>query len=447
MQFFKKISQHLLQKSQGGFRILVQSSGKILIIHGCGALLLLLSNFLIVHFAGEQYYGAYVSIFIWINILAVVALFGMDDRLIASVPRYLGTAAENTIYYILRWSMKIMTFPFLITCFFLFVLSRFKIIQEISRYHSSLLYFLVFFLAMMNLLVNFLRASNQILIGQLLDKILRPIILIILLLLAVLLTPKISIRHLFWIQTLALAICAVYIGFWLNVRRKTSNTKVIKTFDKSILPNIHFLVISILNVLIVRLDIIFLSESRAAVEVGYYNIALRLSDMIHYPVSILNLIVPSLLAKSLSNKSKAEVYRIIHQTAALGFFGTTAIFLIMVIFGDDILALYGNNFTFSYLIILLVGLSHIITASSGPINAIFMVNGKQKISLYCLATQLLVVFVSCYILVPRYGQYGAAYSTIIGNLAYLLLLGFFFYRSEKIIITPFKIFRIKPKVY
>lgn len=442
MRLLKTFIKFVFGKELASTSSLFYRSAQVLLIQLCGALLLFLNNYLIIKFAGDQNYGTYISIVTWISLFSVIVSFGMDDLFIAVLPKYIGRVDKRAIFNVLVWATKVVGGVFVITSLTLAFLIKTNILQELSRYQTIHIYILLLLLTFMSLLISFLRSMNRIVIGQLLDKILRPLLMILVLISFVVVSVSIHYKQLLVIQILVLIVCISSILYLFRGGMTGKNDVREIRFDKSLRPNFNFLLISLLNLLTVRLDILFLTETVSAQEVGYYNIAVRFADLINYPVVILNLIVPTLLSKALTDANTTSFHRTVQSTIRISIILTCCALGGMILFGKYILALFGDGFIEGYYPIIVLGISHLLTAFSGPLNALFMVGGMERISLYCLAANVLLSLIGCYFLIPFYYMIGAALSVLIGNFAYLVLITYFYYKKEGVYITPFKIFNI-----
>jgi O-antigen/teichoic acid export membrane protein len=441
MRLFNTFLKLTVGREGGQTVALLQSSGKILMVQVAGALLLLLNNFAIVKCAGDEAYGSYVSIMIWVNLFSVGAVMGMDDRFIAVVPRFLQTPQERTAFSVLRWALVRVLLFFPVVCALLFLLHKLGLLAGVAGQPAWILFALTGALALLALLVQFLRAINRLLTGQIIDKLARAILSIAILVMLAGVGLGLSTRSLLLIQLATLAVCAVGAGWVLyGVHRRMPRSDA-KPFAGNLRPNLAFLAISLLNLLAVRIDLLFLSSSVAPQEVGYYNIAMRFADIIHYPVSILNLIVPTLLSRAWHSGAHRAAHRIIQVAAIVGIIGTTLLLLVIGLFGDSILGLFGRQFAGSYPILLVMGVTCLVTAFTGPLNAVLMVSGRERLSLYCLIVQVMVTAAVCALAVPRWGAAGAAAGVVAGTIVYHFVVTLLFYRLEKVWITPLRIYR------
>ncbi|RPD51456.1 lipopolysaccharide biosynthesis protein [Paracnuella aquatica] len=441
MQIHKKLLQLLSGKLQEDVIALIKKTGKLLAIQAIAVLLLFLNNYLIVRYAGAHNYGTYVSIMTWISFFSVLSIFGMDDWLTALLPKYTHNPDDPTPIGMLRWSFKIISLVFPISGLLFYAAVHSGVIESVGSSTFWLVLGLVYGTTIMSLLVCFLLITNRLIISQVLDKLFRALIAILALVIISFVSYRLDVTKLLSIQLISVLSVAVLSIFVIRKnQRKPTQQATPAAFNKRLQPNFYFLVISLLNVLAVRLDLLMLTGSAPPQEIGYYNIAVRFADLIHYPVTVLNLMVPPLLSKMWHNAQKDEQYRIIRLTSGIGFIATGSILIVLSLFGSMVLSWFGGNFTDSYPVILIIGASHLLSALLGPMNILFMVGGKEKVALVCLGVQVAVTAVAAYFFIPAFRGYGAAISLVIGNVTYMITISLFFYKMEKVVITAFYIF-------
>src|SRR5215470_11353011 len=68
--------------------ILLKRSVRIMVIQGIGLVISLAANILLARIFGEQVYGIYSLVTSWSILLAVLALFGMDDSHLVKLPSF-----------------------------------------------------------------------------------------------------------------------------------------------------------------------------------------------------------------------------------------------------------------------------------------------------------------------------------------------------------------------
>ncbi|HEX6333433.1 MAG TPA: polysaccharide biosynthesis C-terminal domain-containing protein [Flavisolibacter sp.] len=413
---------NLVAKVFDGFRTeffsdIIRRTAKIVSINITAAVLLFAANYFIIRFFGESNYGAYVIINVWVGFFVTVILFGMDDFFVAQMPRHQGQPAAIVVFKsIFTWSLRTCLVIFGVVVAVFAGLAYFNVTSGVIFQYRYYLPALAAALGLLTFLVAFLRGMDRIIPGQLVDKILRPS-LFLAGITAVYFLSTTSLETLLLVQLAGILACVpVLLLFIRPVLRSTGGSTL---FDRSGRSNVVFLAISLLYLLSTRLDLFFLAVTIPADEVGHYNIAARIADFVAYPLTALNLLIPNLLS-SAYHQERTSVRSLIRRLFLLTA-GVMAVgFVFILLFGKIILSFFGENFESSYVPLLILAGGHMFTAAGAPLNALFMVSGRQKLSLLSLGFGVLVTFVLCLVLVPSMGAVGAALAIAGGGVAFFI---------------------------
>ena len=180
--WFSRIRQ-VLGKDNVSFyeNILLRRGFTVLQIQFFGLVVVFASNILLARLYGEQVYGIYSLVSSWCAFLAVLGLFGMDDSHLVQLPALRLRGEHNKIKQQLKWSLGINIISLSIVSGIFYIILHFFEAPRLSKYAHYFNYglLLIFFLAIMNNLISFLRGMDEVIYGEIINKIARPLILII----------------------------------------------------------------------------------------------------------------------------------------------------------------------------------------------------------------------------------------------------------------------------
>lgn|GEM_PF-5589487 len=404
-------------------RSIINRSGKLIVLNLAGVVFLFFTNFFLIKLLGESIYGHYVMVNVWLSFFTIIVIFGMDDLFIAVLPKKQnGYPIGIPAPMMLKWGIKL--------CFALLV--TVVAVVTIILLNSSLnvwfkqyaLYLLIFFgmLVGFTFLNAFFRGINLILKGQFLEKIVRSAGVLLFILIFNIFNWGLNFKTVLLFQAAALFICIVTFLWEFNKRFNLSFEKY-NYYDSSGKSNLQFLGISLLNFLSTRLDILMLTMFSTPEQVGYYNIAGRISDLLGYPSAALYLIIPTFLSKEwIANQGKAITIlkNIVLISGALVTMGI----IILLFAGRQILHFFGTNFVNSYWAMIFLSIVNLLAVFSLPLNTIMMISGKQKFSLLALFAYVVFIVVLSLFMIPEFGANGAALSMLCGAFFYLLVTSF-----------------------
>lgn len=425
MQYKRNISKLLKRKlifainGSESVTSIVQSSAKIIAVQIIAAFLLFANNYIIIKTCGDEIYGSYVSLMAWVNLFSVIVVFGFDDYFVAALPKiYFNPETKTGVLSVLLRSLGIVLIIFPLLTVVLAILIYANFFEPALHQNQVYFFVLLFEVSTLTILIAFFRGINKVVTGQVIDKLLRPGLMILFVALVFIIFKQLNLRVILSIQVIVLLAAITFMCVQLKKNFPSFHRPAI-VFDKSLKMNAAFLLISILNLLSVRLDILFLTKTVLPVQVGYYNLGVRMADIIGFPLAAMNLVVPSFLSKASAGNS-VNIKKLIGNTSLIAFAATLVIYLPAVLFGKYILPLFGKNFIQGYWPMVILGSTYLISSFSHQMNSYLMISGNQKYSLICLIVNVSSVFVFCWLLIPRFGFTGAAFSIALGSIFYLL---------------------------
>jgi len=180
----------------------------------------------------------------------------------------------------------------------------------------------------------------------------------------------------------------------------------------------------IFSVLYFRLDIVMLQLMTDERIVGFYSAAYRLFEVVVVlPHSLMIVLFPSLVEEfhtdprkfKISFKKAFTVYLVVGSSIALVFFK----------FSNEIISLiYGNAFLFSVQLLEVLAIAVALSFLIFLLSNILIVSGREMTNAWNLmgATALNIILNLAWI--PAHGALGAAWATVVCEMALILVLGF-----------------------
>lgn len=148
-------------------------------------------------------------------------------------------------------------------------------------------------------------------------------------------------------------------------------------------------------------------------SLGNFEAALRIGYLLMMPLVAGTTIAAPIFSRKYGQGETEGLKRILKLTTNAIFLITFPMLLIIFIFSDQLMALYGNDFTQSgdVLRILLIGL--FFNALTGPISVMLQMSEKQVlVQNVFLATTIINIILS-FFLIPKFGIVGAAWCNVI----------------------------------
>jgi O-antigen/teichoic acid export membrane protein len=170
----------------------------------------------------------------------------------------------------------------------------------------------------------------------------------------------------------------------------------------------------------------------SSLEIGYFSISLKFVLISNLILSSLSGYFNPIFVRLYADKEFKKLFNLLNKSRLV----LTGYFLfyvfIIIIFGEQILSLFGDDFVHSknYLKILMIGQA--ISSSTGLSGQLLNMIGLEKYVMNLTFLSMLILFVLSIILCPFYKVYGLIIAMILSN----LIRNFsFFYKAKKTIIT------------
>jgi len=241
---------------------------------------------------------------------------------------------------------------------------------------------------------------------------------------------------------------AVAFGFRVLLFRLSSilNKAITAMIDirKVLFYSLPLLFFESIRSLFARTDILMLGYFLSARIVGLYSPALRLSLLVSFALHMLNQPFAPLISEYYHHK-KTKALSDLYQTATrwIFIFGFPC-FLFLVLFGREMLRLFGEQFTEAYFTLVILSLGQLINAGVGSVGLLLIMTGHQRFILVGTVCANIVNVVCNFILIPRFSIIGAAIATAATIIALNVIN--LCYVKKVINIQPYNIKFYKPLV-
>jgi len=447
MKWLQKILPLFMQRGLDGSerKGMIEGVFHTFFIQGISISLVFLGNLLLARWAGADAYGAYVHIFNWISILSVAAIGGREDLVITEITKYKINDQPGSIPFFVRATNRyIFIASLLISVLFLASIFLFPI-RTLHEHRTEFLIasVAVYFTAFLTLNQFILQSLNHIRQSQLVEKLVKPFLLILFFIIARKLMFQLDSTLLIIIADLVMGGCCILLAalviratkeFKSSIKkapRKENHTK--KTF--------YFFCITLLTLLVTKISMLILPYFAPQKDIGFFNISYRFADLIVYPFFLMHTVLPQLFARHAGSEASHNQALYSESTRLIMIFSLPLLAL-NIIAGKFFLGWFGAAFTEGYTALVLLSIAQFLFSLFGPANTILMMQNREKYSVICLIVYVITLFLTSLLLMPTLGITGGAISMLFSCLVYNILLSVQAYRLSGVI-SPFFVF-IKP---
>jgi O-antigen/teichoic acid export membrane protein len=173
-------------------------------------------------------------------------------------------------------------------------------------------------------------------------------------------------------------------------------------------------------------DTIMLSGfSTEKASVGIYNTSLKIAAIGTTILVALNNIAMPKYAELINNKDKTLLKKFVKRTTGLIFLTTLPFFVIIYLFPEFLLNLFGDEFTSGKTALIILNTSFLFIVFSGTTIQLLNMTGLEKIARNILILSVIFNVILNYILIPIYDINGAAIATTSTTLLWNIVAVFF----------------------
>jgi len=393
-------------------------------------------NVILARLLGVKQFGIYTYVLAWINILLLFPKAGMEGTIVRFVSAYKVKKEWGLLRGFFTYSFKLV---FLLSLLVgtLSMLVLWFIDNRID--HDLATTFLVAFLLLPVLSLTAIRNAGlrafKLVVKSGVDGIVRPLVIGLL-----------AVGYYFYFQeniqafqvmsfSLAGALVAFFIGtVWLlkALPEQLHDHDPVYKRKEWLKVSVPLFLMSGMHIVLHQTDSIMIGLLLDTDRVGIYVIATRIASLVGFGLLAANSIVAPLIAELWSTDNHDELQRIV-TLAVRGIFVFTIICSsTLVVFGEMVLGLFGEEFISGYMPLLLLILGQMINALAGPVGFLMTMTGHQKQAAVILGMSVLVNIVLNVILIPQMGVVGAAIATVTATLILNVSLLIFVMRNLKI---------------
>ena len=191
---------------------------------------------------------------------------------------------------------------------------------------------------------------------------------------------------------------------------------------------------SYVTVLFLWGDRFFLSLICMPDQVAKYDIGLKVAMLMMIAIEALKATYAPVIARSL--KDKISLSKHVKRSSFVGFFSSVIILSLLLIFGRDVLALFGSEFIYSYPIVIVIITGYFISSFFGQADSVIEMSGLAN---YYIKPYFVLIGLGLLIgilLSFKLGALGMAIGFSISNILFQLCASRIVYNKLKINTTP-----------
>lgn len=413
---------------------LVRGAAGILLLRVSLACITLVSNIVLVRWLGTTEYGAYAYSLAWLVVLSVPALLGLDQFLIRSVAAHQARSEWGALRALVRranWAVGVTAISLALVA---------GGVAWIVTGPSETPLLATFLVALILLpLITLTRVRQAVLLGlhhvilsQLPETILQPLVLLALLVCAGLMGgAPLSAPGVMALNVLA-TVFALLVGVMLLLRRlpcasaETPPTRGDWSWLRSSLPLMCFTAISVLTA---QIDLLILGAQKDPQAVGIYSVVVRTGELVAFVLQAINPAVAPHLASLYAVGDFPGLQRLVTMAARITLVAAMPIGLGLIFGGAWVLQfLYGPDLVQGHTALAILSIGQLVNVGMGSVGLVLTMTGHERDALFCIGISGVLNLVLSVLLIPSWGVQGAAVAGSASLILWNILMAFAAYR-------------------
>jgi O-antigen/teichoic acid export membrane protein len=352
-----------------------------------------------------------------LSVFSILGKLGLDMALLRFVSEYSAQGRHDLVKEVYIKALKIIIPLSLFLALLLFFLSPYIANNIFHREYLSYYFRIVSLGVLPMVLINInsqaLRGLKKIKEFSFFQNISNPMFAGIALLTLLVFTKEQSAPLISYVTALLLGASVSYILWQRNIKAdKNQHEKSVRLRDM-LNVSVPMLLSSSMSFIIEWTAIIMLGMFRSNVEVGIFNVAVKISLITTVSLMAINSIAAPKFAEFYGKSDMAGLGRIARQSSKLIFWTSFPVLLIIFVSPSFILGVFGEDFKAGVLALILLTIGQFINAVSGSVGFILNMTGRQKVfQNIILITTMLNILLNL-ILIPAYGINGAAFANMV----------------------------------
>lgn len=400
----QSLKHRLIQGTIGSFGVKIAGSGLAFVL-----------SVILARVLGTSGLGTYAYGITWANLLSIPATLGIDQLIVREIAVYRAQSRWGLIRGLLRWSNRVV----LVTSLFLTLIAT-LVVWLMQGSANELV--LAVLLAMMtiplgslrNLRMGAMRGLERIVLGQVPESLLSPIIIIGLIAFCYGIFPQNF--GVFWVLGIKIIAVATTLALgavllWRSLPEAVQQSKPEYAGREWLFAALPFMFLGTVQLINSRIDLIMLGGMTGVAAVGIYTVVVgitQLTAFIHH--AALGVLAPT-IATLYSHGELPKLAKLIQKSAFAVFLLSLLLGGVVIGLGKYLLLLFGADFVTGTTALNILISGQIFNALTGPVGLVLNMTGHQNQTAIATGISALLNIILNAILIPQWGLNGAAIAT------------------------------------
>lgn len=234
------------------------------------------------------------------------------------------------------------------------------------------------------------------------------------------------------ILVLASYILAIYLGLFFNSIQVIKKLKLLKKVAKTKIEDVSLvregfplMLTASMSLVITTTDYFMLSHFYSQVEIGLYDIVVKVSILTAIILVAVNAIATPKFAEFSKHKDLKSLRIIVSQSSKLIFWGSSPVLIITLLFPKTVLSFFGEEFVVASNALIFLSLGQFVNSICGSVGNLLKMTNHQILFQNIVIAAAIINIILNLCLIPNYGINGAAFASFI-SISFLNLTAAYF---------------------
>ncbi|WP_058308618.1 flippase [Gracilibacillus massiliensis] len=395
-----------------------------------GTILSFIISVILARKLGAEQYGYYAYALALITMLSIPTTMGIPNVVVKYVAKYKTKSEWGSFKGLINISNVVVSLISLTILFIAFLMTWIFTDNLSSIMNKTFLISLILLpiLALSSLRSAILRGINRVVLGQLPENAITPILFFVFIIIY-LIYDDINFNSQI---TMVIRVIAVFIAFIIGsimlrynlpsqLKLKEPNFEI-KNWLKSTIPLLFVGGMMLINN---RFDIFMLGIMHTSKEVGIYQVVMRSAELIIFALTVMNSVLAPKFSTTYTNKDMSKLQRIVTMSNRVVFLVSLPLSLVFIFFGNWLLDfIYGTEYSSGGTALGILAFGQLISTAFGSVGTLLNMTGYEKYSAYGVASAAICNIVLNLLFIPKWGINGAALATTVSLIFWNLLLAY-----------------------
>lgn len=157
-----------------------------------------------------------------------------------------------------------------------------------------------------------------------------------------------------------------------------------------------------------RIATVVLGSFRSSAEVGVYEIAFKIAQLVQLPLVVSNIMFAPMIGEIYAQGDIEKLQALFKIVTKWVFVASFPLFALSTLLAHPLLGIFGSEFVIGGPVLFLLAFGQLVNAGTGAVGWMLIMSGHSRLHLFNATLSALLTILFGYLLVPAYGMIGAA---------------------------------------